>query len=362
MPRGTVYKRESRIQSFFGSTGEDGSAGEELMSLFEATKRITNEIVPQRVNEVIVDEVCNILHCARSGLYVASERNSTFQLTRSDKRGAPKVVPFGKGLCGYVHESKKGFAAGDMKDDKMAGIYSQQYDLPTFDGRAICVHPIIDYDEECLGVLAVTGSAPFSERQRLLLHQVSQYCAIAIRNAMVYREAIMQHERANGLLNVAKTLGQNLDMKTTISTISSNAAKLVHAERCCLYVCNYKDQVLWSYDDAKEFKVDMKAGLLGQVVSSQKVMNIADAYEVPGFDKSADLRTGSRTKSLLYVPVMSQVGTQILGVLELLNKREIDGTQGEFEADEEELMVTFANYVSSEIESSGFLQRAGKTK
>ena len=46
--------------------------------------------------------------------------------------------------------------------------------------------------------------------------------------------------------------------------------------------------------------------------------------------------------------------------MQLINKSEVDGSAGEFEAEESELMATFANYVSAEIESSGFLQRKEK--
>merc|ERR1719440_390442 len=81
--RGTVYKRESRVQNFFNQATEFGSDGRELQSLFESTKRITNEIVPQRVNEVIVEEVLGMLRCKRAGLYVTTDKNKVFVLTRN---------------------------------------------------------------------------------------------------------------------------------------------------------------------------------------------------------------------------------------------------------------------------------------
>jgi len=308
------------------------------------------------------DEIVSLLKCNRVGLYVAIDRNKTFQVTRSDVDQTLRIVQ-GKGFVGYAHEQKRGYATTDVKKDKMASMYHEKFDLPTYDGLALVTHPILDYDEECLGVLEAVSASPFSERQRLMLHQLSQHCAIAIRNAAVYREAVMQHDRANGLLNVAKTLGQkNLSAFETLAGITSNASQLVQADRATLHVCDYQTRELWHFETAsgREVRSPMGKGLVGKSCEEQKVMNFTDVYDDADFDKTADLRTGYRTRSMLLVPVMSQVGTQVLGILQLINKSEVDGSAGEFEKDEEELMQSFANYVSAEIESSGFLYRKSK--
>ena len=42
--------------------------------------------------------------------------------------------------------------------------------------------------------------------------------------------------------------------------------------------------------------------ILGSCVATQKVINIADAYDDPRFDRSYDAKTGYRTGSMLSVP------------------------------------------------------------
>ena len=106
--------------------------------------------------------------------------------------------------------------------------------------------------------------------------------------------------------------------------------------------------------------------MLQKVVSTaahaadSNILSIPDACEHPLFDKNTDSKEGhlSRTKAMMLVAIMSQVqSNQTLAVMQLANKREVDGTSGEFDEEEEEVMLQFANYVASELEQSGFLTK-----
>jgi adenylate cyclase len=271
-------------------------------------------------------------------------------------------------MCGHYFHEKRGFATADLKADKTARHYDDAYDLPLYGSPSFVIHPLLDFDEECIGVIEAVSKTPFTERQRLLLHQLSQCSAIAVRNAQVYREAIVEHDRSIGLLNVAKTLGQKQDVETTVETICKNAKQLIQADRCTFMVCDHKtaEFVILNSGETKEVRVKMADLPLPQKVVSNGgnaadagILSIPDAYENPLFDKTTDSKAGhlSRTKAMMLVAIMSQVSSnQTLAVLQLANKREVDGTAGEFDEDEEELMAQFANYVASELEQSGFLK------
>jgi HD-GYP domain-containing protein (c-di-GMP phosphodiesterase class II) len=78
--------------------------------------------------------------------------------------------------------------------------------------------------------------------------------------------------------------------------------------------------------DFTEFVVPLsKKAISGYVASTGTVLNIEDAYEIPadreyGFNKSYDLSTGYRTKSMLTVPMQDHKG-EILGVIQLINRK-----------------------------------------
>lgn len=86
-----------------------------------------------------------------------------------------------------------------------------------------------------------------------------------------------------------------------------------------------------------------------------------DAYKDPRFSKSFDERSGFRTRSVLCVPLKSQLG-RIIGVIQVLNKRP-GGTLGErgfgahpeeafFDEDDEALLMALATQAAVSIEQA----------
>ena len=69
--------------------------------------------------------------------------------------------------------------------------------------------------------------------------------------------------------------------------------------------------------------IDRTIGICGHVASTRQLFNIRDVYDDPRFDRSVDMRTGYRTKSMLVCPILSAKG-ETLGVLQTMNKRTIN--------------------------------------
>ncbi|KAJ3142019.1 hypothetical protein HK100_003882 [Physocladia obscura] len=86
-------------------------------------------------------------------------------------------------------------------------------------------------------------------------------------------------------------------------------------------------------DDADEeernvanIRLKIGTGIAGYVALTGKGLNIRNAYEDPRFDRSQDLKTGFKTKSILCLPIFGGPPTQnnkngkLLGVASLINK------------------------------------------
>jgi HD-GYP domain-containing protein (c-di-GMP phosphodiesterase class II) len=77
-----------------------------------------------------------------------------------------------------------------------------------------------------------------------------------------------------------------------------------------------------------------------------RTVNIADAYDAPGYDFSGtrafDARTGYRSRSFLTVPMKDHEG-RVIGVLQLINTRNAEGEVDAFSAAEQHLVESLAS-------------------
>ncbi|MEO8741564.1 MAG: GAF domain-containing protein, partial [Lysobacteraceae bacterium] len=79
---------------------------------------------------------------------------------------------------------------------------------------------------------------------------------------------------------------------------------------------------------------------------SGKTVNIPDAYAAEGYDFSGtrafDSNTGYRSQSFLTVPMKDHGGT-VIGVLQLINAKAVDGTVEPFSDDDQRLVESLAS-------------------
>merc|ERR1719409_1632948 len=127
------------------------------------------------------------------------------------------------------------------------------------------------------------GDCSFSRVDEILLENLTQHCSIALRNAEVYRAAIVTSERATALLNMIQSLSQDLGLQSTVLTVTMHANELVQADRCTVFLVDEKKQQLWSIasDDGKEIRIPKNAGIAGECAESGKPVVIHDAYQDP---------------------------------------------------------------------------------
>ncbi len=114
-----------------------------------------------------------------------------------------------------------------------------------------------------------------------------------------------------------------------LQLITEAATKLVDAELATLYLVDRQANMLWSKvvlgDGVGEIRVPLGVGIAGTVAVTGELINLADAYTDPRFNRDVDRRTGRRTRSLITVPMTGQQGT-VVGVFQVVNKR--DGAFG----------------------------------
>lgn len=159
-------------------------------------------------------------------------------------------------------------------------------------------------------------------------------------------------DKLSSILEVAKTLTVERDLGRILETIFHEAVAVVEADRCSLFLIDRKSGVLRAavthgFDPGSGLELEPGQGIAGATVAERRIINLADAYEDPRFEKGVDRRTGYRTTSLLSVPMKTPQG-EVVGVIQALNKMGAPA----FTQDDEELLDVLAGQAASAVASA----------
>lgn len=123
------------------------------------------------------------------------------------------------------------------------------------------------------------------------------------------------------------------------------------ADRCTVYVVDRARSELRSavaQRMGQQIRLPIGQGLAGHVAATGETINVPEAYADARFDRSVDQRTGYRTANILAVPVWDRGGREVVGVIQVLNKR-----GGAFERHDQMLLERIADAVGPVLEAAG---------
>jgi putative methionine-R-sulfoxide reductase with GAF domain len=141
------------------------------------------------------------------------------------------------------------------------------------------------------------------------------------------------------------------ELQSIFASIMEDGANNFNAERTTLFMLDKDKKELWSQvatGTTEIIKVPANKGIAGACVTSREMINISDVYKDSRFNQSIDESTGFVTKSILAMPIKNAEG-EVLGVIEVCNKKNPDGSPGEFIASDEKVLRMVASHVSSFI-------------
>ncbi len=154
--------------------------------------------------------------------------------------------------------------------------------------------------------------------------------------------------KLQSILDVAKALAAQRELDPLLEMILAEAAKVVEADRCTLYLLDVERGVLWSKiaHGASRIEVPLGVGIAGAVGASGEAVVIPDAYADPRFNRQVDAATGYRTRSILCVPMKNSRG-ELVGVLQALNRRD-----GPFGPEDAELLSALGGQAAVALENA----------
>ncbi|MBM4378243.1 MAG: GAF domain-containing protein [Deltaproteobacteria bacterium] len=157
-------------------------------------------------------------------------------------------------------------------------------------------------------------------------------------------------QKLTSILDVAKALTAERDLDKLLPLILQEAAKVVEADRCSLFLLDAERNELWSrvaQGSQKEIRFPVGSGIAGAVAQTGQAIHIPDAYADARFNRSFDLSSGYHTTSILAVPMRGADGA-VSGVLQALNKQ---GGQS-FTGEDEELLTALGGQAAAAVENA----------
>lgn len=151
------------------------------------------------------------------------------------------------------------------------------------------------------------------------------------------------------LLAISHRINSEKDFDELLNLITSEAAKLVDAERATIFILDKATGQLWAKTAlgvSDTIRFDARLGIAGAVLISGKNMIVEDAYKSPLFYPSIDSLTGFHTRNILSVPLRN-IRREINGVFQVLNKKD-----GKFTSEDEQLVEALALQASIALENA----------
>ncbi len=306
----------------------------EFQQFLRAIDLINNEAIESLLEQLLdafTLKIGQILAADQTTIFlINTSKNQLWYTTLDEETGQTREVrlPMDTGILGHVARTGEPFNAFSIKD---CILFDPRVDAPpNYSVQSILCLPIFSTHkpEEPVAVIRLLNKAdgtPFTSEDQEEFRSLANSIGIILESCQSFFVAARNQRGVSALLKATTTLGQSLDLETTLLTVMELARDLMQADRSTLFLLDKETEELWTRvakADGKtmmDIRVPVTKGIVGYVASTGQVVNISDAYTDPRFDPSTDGKTGYRTRNILCMPVYNAKG-ELIGVTQLINK------------------------------------------
>ena len=209
-------------------------------------------------------------------------------------------------------------------------------------------------DESAQGAIVTWSYQPnaFDDHDLWLLSAIGAQAAIAIRNARLFEASQRRAKETSVLNDVARTLSSTLHLDEVLTRIMEEVDGLLNVEAGSLLLTDKETGNLVfqialgdKAAEVKPFQVPKGQGIAGEVALSGKPLMVADTKRDTRHFKKFDQEIDFYTRNILCVPLI--LHDQVIGVLEVMNKR-----VGDFNQQDLELLNSVASYAAIAIDNA----------
>lgn len=151
------------------------------------------------------------------------------------------------------------------------------------------------------------------------------------------------------LVGISASLTAELDFDRLFPLIIGHVTEAMLAERTSMYIVDWEQKEIWTMvsEGVEQIRLPLGQGISGRVAETGEMLNIADAWELPYFDRSFDLKNNFRTRSMLCTPIRNRTG-ETIGVLQVINKK----YKERFDTEDEVFLRGLTSQIAIALENS----------
>lgn len=322
----------------------------EFNLFLRAIDLINNEAIETLLEQLLdafTIKIGQILEADRTTIFLVNqERQQLLFKTVKEETLQPQELrlPMTVGILGHVATTGEAVNVADAENHP---LFNEEIDQPpNYKTRTILCMPVFSTTNpnEAVAVVQLLnkgGDVAFNKEDEQLFRSFADSMGIILESCQSFYVAARNQRGVSALLKATTTLGQSLDLETTLRTVMDLAKDLMQADRSTLFLLSKETGELWTKvakadgTTLVEIRIPANRGIAGYVASTGETLNITDAYTDPRFDPTTDKTTGYLTRNILCMPVYNAKG-ELIGVTQLINKN-----QGSFSNSDEQFLKAF---------------------
>lgn len=178
----------------------------------------------------IAEKIKQYLHCEESSIFMynPSREELYFEIVTGEKEAVLKriVLKKNEGVAGWVAAHDRSVVINDTaKDPRFTSVTDEKADFKT---RSIAAVPV-RMGEKLLGVLEAVNSVSntFSEEDLTLLEYISNFIAIPLQNALLFRTVTREKDEKAQLIELGKIISSSIELKQVFRSLRSIISTII---------------------------------------------------------------------------------------------------------------------------------------
>ena len=334
---------------------------DELNALYTTLSDITAELELPSLLEAIVERAAGLLNATGGELGLYDHADQQIRVVVSYNLGgdyAGTIHKRGEGAMGAVAHTGQPLVIDDYQH--WEGSLSQYSDI-----RAVLATPL-EVGGRLVGVFTTVTTDPdrkFNSSDLHLLSIFARQAAIAIENARLYEDTARRLAGLTALQETTRAVASTLELSELLNLITEQATTLLQAGGGMINLVDWElreDETVAGAGlgrTAVGFQGSLDGSLSGWVTLHNQPVISNQAQTDTRVDRRALSRLVDDTNEPIQTFALAPLTTkdQVMGTLVVMHKQ---GTRGEFDQADLDLLAAFANQAATAIENANLYEQA----